>query len=62
MAGFIGIRIRLFIRRAVTMVPALVVLALSVNTTDALVLSQVVLSFGIPFACSRSCSSRAGAR
>ncbi|MGZ4293614.1 MAG: Nramp family divalent metal transporter [Solirubrobacteraceae bacterium] len=50
MAGFIGIRIRLFIRRAVTMVPALVVLALSVNTTDALVLSQVVLSFGIPFA------------
>jgi manganese transport protein len=50
MSGFIGIRIRLFIRRAVTMIPALVVLALSVNPTDALVLSQVVLSFGIPFA------------
>ncbi len=50
MSGFIGIRIRLFIRRTVTMLPALVVLALSVNTTDALVLSQVVLSFGIPFA------------
>jgi manganese transport protein len=50
MSGFIGVRIRLFIRRTVTMIPALVVLALSVNTTDALVLSQVVLSFGIPFA------------
>ena len=32
------------------MVPALVVLAIGVNPTDALVLSQVVLSFGIPFA------------
>jgi manganese transport protein len=50
MSGFVGIRIRLFIRRAVTMLPALVVLAIGVNTTDALVLSQVVLSFGIPFA------------
>ena len=37
-------------RRLVTMVPALVVLALGVNPTSALVLSQVVLSFGIPFA------------
>jgi manganese transport protein len=50
MAGFIGIRINVLIRRAVTMLPALVVLAVGVNTTDALVLSQVVLSFGIPFA------------
>ncbi len=50
MAGFIGVRIRLWVRRAVTMVPALVVLASGVNATDALVLSQVVLSFGIPFA------------
>jgi manganese transport protein len=32
------------------MLPALVVLAIGVNPTDALVLSQVVLSFGIPFA------------
>jgi manganese transport protein len=32
------------------MIPALVVLAVGVNPTDALVLSQVVLSFGIPFA------------
>lgn len=50
MQGFIGRRISLFVRRAVTMAPALVVLAIGVNTTDALVISQVVLSFGIPFA------------
>jgi manganese transport protein len=50
MAGFIGVRIRLWVRRLVTMLPALVVLATGVNATDALVLSQVVLSFGIPFA------------
>ncbi|MGZ4178925.1 MAG: Nramp family divalent metal transporter [Solirubrobacteraceae bacterium] len=50
MAGFIGVRIRTWVRRAVTMIPALVVLALNVSPTDALVLSQVVLSFGIPFA------------
>ena len=50
MQGFIDRRISLFVRRAVTMAPALVVLAIGVNTTDALVISQVVLSFGIPFA------------
>ncbi len=50
MAGFINVRIPLLVRRALTMVPALVVLALGVNPTAALVLSQVVLSFGIPFA------------
>jgi manganese transport protein len=50
MAGFLGIRIPVLIRRAVTMVPALVILAIGVSTTSALVLSQVVLSFGIPFA------------
>ncbi|MDN5853139.1 MAG: Nramp family divalent metal transporter [Actinomycetia bacterium] len=50
MQGFIGRRIPLFLRRGVTMLPALVVLALGVNTTDVLVISQVVLSFGIPFA------------
>ena len=50
MAGFVNIRIPLVLRRAVTMVPALVVLALGVSPTSALVLSQVVLSFGIPFA------------
>jgi manganese transport protein len=50
MAGFINIRIPVLVRRAVTMIPALVVLALGVSTTGALVLSQVVLSFGIPMA------------
>jgi manganese transport protein len=50
MAGFVGIRVPLALRRAITMAPALAVLALGVNPTSALLLSQVVLSFGIPFA------------
>jgi manganese transport protein len=50
MQGFVRRRIPLFVRRAVTMAPALIVLAASVDTTQALVTSQVVLSFGIPFA------------
>jgi manganese transport protein len=50
MAGFINLRVPLLVRRLVTMIPAIVVLALGVSPTSALVLSQVVLSFGIPFA------------
>jgi manganese transport protein len=50
MAGFVNLRIALWARRAITMVPALVILAIGVSPTNALVLSQVVLSFGIPFA------------
>jgi manganese transport protein len=50
MAGFIRVRIKLYVRRLVTMLPALIVLAIGVSPTRALVLSQVVLSFGIPFA------------
>jgi manganese transport protein len=50
MAGFVNLRISIFLRRALTMVPALVVLAVGVDPTRALVASQVVLSFGIPFA------------
>jgi manganese transport protein len=50
MAGFINVRFPLLLRRAVTMIPALVILALGVSPTTALVLSQVVLSFGIPLA------------
>ncbi|HEV2974817.1 MAG TPA: Nramp family divalent metal transporter [Solirubrobacteraceae bacterium] len=50
MSGFINVNFSVLLRRAVTMVPALIVLALGVNPTAALVLSQVVLSFGIPFA------------
>jgi manganese transport protein len=50
MQGFIRRRIPLFLRRALTLTPALIVLAIGINPTDALVASQVVLSFGIPFA------------
>jgi manganese transport protein len=50
MQGFIRRTIRLWLRRAITMAPALIVLAVGVEPTRALVLSQVVLSFGIPFA------------
>ncbi|MGZ4546289.1 MAG: Nramp family divalent metal transporter [Blastococcus sp.] len=50
MQGFVRRRIPLLVRRALTLSPALVVLALGVDPTRALVLSQVVLSFGIPFA------------
>jgi manganese transport protein len=50
MQGFIRRRIPLLVRRLLTLSPALVVLALGVDPTRALVLSQVVLSFGIPFA------------
>jgi len=50
MAGFINARIPLLLRRAITMTPALVILAIGVSPTSALVLSQVVLSFGIPLA------------
>ncbi|HEY6760748.1 MAG TPA: Nramp family divalent metal transporter [Baekduia sp.] len=50
MQGFIARTIPLVLRRAVTMTPALIVLAIGVDPTKALVLSQVVLSFGIPFA------------
>jgi manganese transport protein len=50
MQGFIGRQIPLFLRRLVTMLPALIVVAVGVDPSRALVLSQVVLSFGIPFA------------
>jgi manganese transport protein len=50
MAGFVRLRVPLLARRAVTMLPALAILAAGANPTSALVLSQVVLSFGIPFA------------
>ena len=50
MQGFIRRRIPIFVRRAVTLAPALLVLAIGLEPTAALVISQVVLSFGIPFA------------
>ena len=50
MQGFIRRRIPVFARRAITMIPALVVIGAGFSPTRALVLSQVCLSFGIPFA------------
>ncbi|MDQ6773275.1 MAG: Nramp family divalent metal transporter [Candidatus Dormibacteraeota bacterium] len=50
MQGFIRRRIPIFLRRTLTMLPALVVIAIGVNPISALVASQVALSFGIPFA------------
>jgi manganese transport protein len=50
MQGFIERQIPLFLRRSITLAPALLVLAIGLDPTDALVGSQVVLSFGIPFA------------
>jgi manganese transport protein len=50
MQGFINRRIPLALRRLVTMTPALIVLAMGLDPTGSLVISQVVLSFGIPFA------------
>ncbi|HDX9577241.1 TPA: Nramp family divalent metal transporter [Bacillus pseudomycoides] len=50
MQGFIRMHIPLYLRRFITMVPPLVIIALGVNPTHALVMSQVVLSFGIAFA------------
>jgi manganese transport protein len=50
MAGLLKRRIPVVVRRVVTLVPALVILAVGVDPTWALVVSQVFLSFGIPFA------------
>ncbi len=50
MQGLLRVRVPLVWRRFVTILPALVVLGAGVDPTRALVLSQVVLSFGIPFA------------
>ncbi len=50
MQGFLHHQIKPWIRRLVTMLPSLIVIALGLNPTRVLVLSQVVLSFGLPFA------------
>ncbi|HRA49302.1 MAG TPA: divalent metal cation transporter, partial [Thermomicrobiales bacterium] len=47
---FIHRQIPIWLRRGLTMIPALFVAAIGVDPTRTLVLSQVVLSFGIPFA------------
>jgi manganese transport protein len=50
MQGFIRRRIPLLLRRGLTMLPALIVLSLGLPATQSLIVSQVVLSFGVPFA------------
>ena len=49
MAGLLRRSVPLLLRRVVTMVPAVIILTLGVDPTLALVISQVVLSFGLPF-------------
>jgi manganese transport protein len=48
MQGFVGFRIPIFVRRLVTMLPAFAIVALGINATKALVISQVVLSITLP--------------
>jgi manganese transport protein len=48
MQGFVGFRIPIWLRRVITMAPAFVVVALGVNATQALVVSQVMLSIALP--------------
>jgi manganese transport protein len=50
MHGLLKVDVPVLLRRAVTLIPAIIVLGLDIDPTFALVLSQVVLSFGIPFA------------
>ncbi|MBK5239228.1 MAG: Nramp family divalent metal transporter, partial [Actinomycetales bacterium] len=50
MSGLLHVRIPLITRRIITLIPAIVILAAGINPTWALIMSQVVLSFGIPFA------------
>jgi len=48
MQGFVGFRIPVWIRRVVTMIPAFIIVGLGVNATQALIVSQVVLSLALP--------------
>lgn len=50
MQGLLNKKIPLFVRRIVTLIPALIVLAIGIDPTQALIVSQIGLSFGVPFA------------
>jgi len=50
MQGYIKRRIPIYLRRTITIIPPLVVIAIGVDSTLALIISQIILSFGIPFA------------
>jgi len=50
MQGFMDFEIPVWLRRLITMVPSIAIIALGIDPTKALVISQVLLSFGLPFA------------
>jgi manganese transport protein len=50
MQGFLNFHVPMWVRRLVTMLPSLVVIAMGLDPTRSLVISQVILSFGLPFA------------
>ena len=50
MQGFVHFRMSIFLRRAITIIPSLIILTGILNPTSAMIFSQVILSFGIPFA------------
>ncbi len=50
MQGYINRRIPIYLRRTITVIPPLIVIGIGVDSTLALVISQIILSFGIPFA------------
>ncbi|MEG0473114.1 MAG: Nramp family divalent metal transporter, partial [Solibacillus sp.] len=50
MQGYINRRIPIYLRRTITIIPPLIVIGMGVDSTLALVISQIILSFGIPFA------------
>lgn len=50
LAGFVGVRVGVFLRRLITMVPALAVILAGIDPSRALIFSQVILSFALPFA------------
>jgi manganese transport protein len=62
MQGFVGFRIPIWVRRLVTMLPAFVVVGLGANATNALVISQVVLSIALPLPMIRAPHVHATAR
>jgi manganese transport protein len=48
--GFLNVRISIFLRRLVTMIPAIAVIAIGLDPLKTLILSQAILSFCLPFA------------
>lgn len=50
MDGMLNRRISLLVRRVITIIPAIVIIGFGIDPTQALIISQVILSFGIPFA------------